>query len=58
MARTAAVLRPVETVSESFPLIDKLSAYIPLFPAEVSFLCDLHRSRRQFDRHRDIICIS
>lgn len=55
MARTAAVLRPVETVSESFPLIDKLSAYVPLSPAEVSFLSNLHGSRRQFERHRDII---
>ena len=55
MARTAALLRPTESVGESFPLIDKLSAYVPLFPAEVSFLRDLHGSRRQFDRHRDII---
>ena len=55
MARTAALRRPAESVDESFPLIDKLSAYIPLSSAEVSFLRDLHRSRREFDRHRDII---
>jgi CRP-like cAMP-binding protein len=55
MARTATVLRPTEGIGESFPLIDKLSAYVPLSPAELSFLNDLHGSQRQFARHRDII---
>jgi CRP-like cAMP-binding protein len=54
MARTTAIHGPAEN-PHSFPLIDKISAYVPLSPAEISFLRDLHGSRRQFDRHRDII---
>jgi CRP-like cAMP-binding protein len=55
MARTAAAPAAIEKPGEAFPLIDKLSSYISLSPAEMSFLRDLHGSRRQFDRHRDII---
>jgi len=47
--------RSTENPYESFPLIDKLSAYLPLSQSEVSFLRDLHGSRRQIDHHRDII---
>ena len=55
MARTAAIPAASEKSGEAFPLIDKLGSYLPLSPAEVSFLRDLHGTRRQFDRHRDII---
>ena len=55
MARTAPIPGATEDLGESFPLIDKLSRYLPLSPVEVSFLRDLHGPRRQFDRHRDII---
>src|SRR5215208_8462910 len=55
MARTAATSGPAGNPGETFPLIDKISSYLPLSPAEISFLCDLHGSRRQIDRHRDII---
>src|SRR5690348_17251631 len=55
MARTAAAPRLAENPGETFPLVDKISSYIPLSSAEISFLRDLHGSRRQFDRHRDII---
>jgi CRP-like cAMP-binding protein len=55
MARTATIPAATEKSGEAFPLIDKLSLYLPLSPAEISFLRDLHGSRRQFDRHRDII---
>jgi hypothetical protein len=55
MARTAAIPARAEKPGGAFPLIDKLSRYLPLSPAEVAFLRDLHGSRRQFDRHRDII---
>jgi CRP-like cAMP-binding protein len=47
--------RPEEHADETFPLIDRLSSYLVLSAAEVSFLRDLHGSRRQFDRHRDIV---
>ena len=55
MARTAATSGPAGNPGETFPLIDKISSYLPLSPAEISFLRDLHGSRRQIDRHRDII---
>jgi CRP-like cAMP-binding protein len=55
MARIAALPRSGENPKESFPLIDKLSAYLPLSQSEAAFLRDLHGSRRQIDRHRDII---
>ena len=55
MARTAAIRTATEKPGEAFPLIDKLSSYVLLSAAEISFLRDLHASRRQFDRHRDII---
>ena len=55
MARTAATPGSTENPAETYPLIDKLSSYLPLSPAEISFLRDLHGSRRQIDRHRDII---
>jgi CRP-like cAMP-binding protein len=55
MARTATIPAATEKSGEAFPLIDKLNLYLPLSPAEISFLRDLHGSRRQFDRHRDII---
>jgi CRP-like cAMP-binding protein len=55
MARTAAIPPPAENPDDRFPLIDKLSSYLQLSPVEVSFLRDLHGSRRHFDRHRDII---
>src|ERR1700730_2556156 len=51
MARTAAVPGAMET----FSLVDRVSSYLQLSPVEVSFLRDLHGSRRQVDRHRDII---
>jgi CRP-like cAMP-binding protein len=55
MARTAVASGPAENLGETFPLIDKISSYLPLSPAEISFLRDLHGSRRQINRHRDII---
>src|SRR3954447_20171964 len=55
MARTAATSEPAGNLGETFPLIDKISSYLPLSPAEISFLRGLHGSRRQVDRHRDII---
>ena len=55
MPRLAAVPQSMENPYGSFPLIDKLSAYLPLSQGEVSFLRDLHGSRRQIYRHRDII---
>ena len=55
MARTAATPGSTEIPADKYPLLDKLSSYLPLSPAEISFLRDLHGSRRQFDRHRDII---
>src|SRR4051812_45053505 len=55
MARTAATPASTEIPADVYPLIDKLSSYLSLSPAEISFLRDLHGSRRQFDRHRDII---
>jgi CRP-like cAMP-binding protein len=55
MAPTAATSGPAGNPGETFPLIDKISSYLPLSPAEISFLCDLHGSRRQIYRHRDII---
>jgi CRP-like cAMP-binding protein len=55
MARAAVIPAGAEKSGETFPLIDKLNFYLPLSPAETSFLHDLHGSRRQFDRHRDII---
>ena len=55
MPRLAAVPHSTENPYVSFPLIDKLSAYLPLSQDEVSFLRDLHGSRRQIYRHRDII---
>jgi CRP-like cAMP-binding protein len=55
MARTAPVLGAREDPGESFPLIDKLSRYVPLSTVEVEFLRGLHGSRRPFARHRDII---
>src|SRR3954447_9497439 len=55
MARTATASGPAGNPGKTFPLIDKISSYIPLSPAEISFLRDLHGSQRQFDRHRDII---
>jgi CRP-like cAMP-binding protein len=55
VARTAVASGPAENPGETFPLIDKISSYLPLSPAETSFLRELHGSRRQIDRHRDII---
>jgi len=55
MARTAAIHGQAEATDDAFPLIDKISTYLPLAPAEISFLRDLHGPRRHFDRHRDII---
>jgi CRP-like cAMP-binding protein len=55
MARTAPIPRATENPDETYPLIDKLSRYLPLSPVEVSFLRDLHGARRHFDRRRDII---
>jgi CRP-like cAMP-binding protein len=55
VARTAVTSGPAENSGETFPLIDKISSYLPLSPAEISFLRDLHGSRRQIDRHRDIV---
>ena len=48
MARSAAIPRPAENPDDRFPLIDKLSPYLQLSPVEVSFLRELHGSRRQF----------
>ena len=55
MARTVATPGRAETPGDAFPLVDKLSSYLQLSPLEISFLRDLHGSRRQFARHRDII---
>ena len=55
MSRASTGPGPAEHLGDTFPLIDKLSRYLPLSPVEISFLRDLHGSRRQFDRHRDII---
>ena len=55
MAPAAAIPRSTKDSGETFPLINKLSVYLPLSAAEVSFLRDLHGSRRRFGRHRDII---
>jgi CRP-like cAMP-binding protein len=55
MARAAAIPISTEDAGETFPLIDKLGAYLSLSPAEVSFLRELHGSRRKINRHRDII---
>jgi CRP-like cAMP-binding protein len=55
MARAAATPEVAERPGETFPLIDKLNFYLTLAPPEILFLRDLHRSRRQFDRHRDVI---
>lgn len=55
MARATAIPRPTENPGDRFPLIDKLSPYLQLSPVEVSFLRELHGSRRQFARHRDIV---
>jgi CRP-like cAMP-binding protein len=55
MPRLAAIPQSAENPYESFPLVDKLSAYLPLSQSEVSFLRDLHGSRRQIYRRRDII---
>src|ERR1041384_7969508 len=55
MPRLAAVPQSAENPYESFPLVDKLSAYLPLSQSEISFLHDLHGSRRQIYRGRDII---
>jgi CRP-like cAMP-binding protein len=55
MPRLAVTPRSTENPHESFPLIDKLSAYLLLSQDEVSFLRNLHGSRRQIYRHRDII---
>lgn len=55
MARTVAIAGRAENPTDGFPLVDKLSSYLQLSSPEISFLRDLHGSRRQFDRHRDII---
>src|ERR1044071_8107471 len=55
MARTAPIPAVTENPGDTFPLIEKLSCYLPLSPVEVEFLRGLHGSRRQIDRHRDII---
>src|SRR5438477_6451082 len=55
MARTGPVPGTTEATGETYPLIDKLSHYLPLSPLEVSFLRDIHGPKRRFDRHRDII---
>src|SRR5438046_8150910 len=55
MARAAETPGSVEHTGEAFPLIDKLGFYLPLSSIEVAFLRDLHRAKRRFDRHRDII---
>jgi CRP-like cAMP-binding protein len=55
MARGAGIAEAAEHTTETFPLIDKLGSYLSLSPVEVEFLCDLHRRKRRFGRHRDII---
>src|SRR4051794_35651023 len=55
MARTAATPWSTEIPADKYPLLDKLSSYLRLSSAKFSFLRDFHGSRRQIDRHRDII---
>ena len=55
MARGAGIAEAAEHTTETFPLIDKLGSYLSLSPVEVEFLRDLHRRKRRFGRHRDII---
>jgi CRP-like cAMP-binding protein len=54
MARRARIVEAAHT-TETFPLIDKLRSYLSLSPVEVEFLCGLHRRKKRFGRHRDII---
>lgn len=55
MARAAITRVPTIRTTETYPLIDKLGAYLPLSAAEVEAVRELHSSKRRFDRHRDII---
>ena len=55
MARGVGIGEAAEQPTETFPLIDKLGSYLPLSQVEVTFLRDLHGTKRRFDRHRDII---
>ena len=45
MARTAPIHAVTENPGDTFPLIDKLSCYLPLSPVEMEFLRGLHGSR-------------
>jgi CRP-like cAMP-binding protein len=40
---------------DSFPLIDRLAAFVPLTEAEHAFLRELHANRRAIARHREVI---
>jgi CRP-like cAMP-binding protein len=55
MVRGAAIAEAAEHTTETFPLIDKLTSYLSVSPAEVEFLRDLHGRKRRFERNRDII---
>lgn len=55
MARAAITRVSATGTTETYPLIDKLGAYCTLSAAEIGAVRELHGSRRQFDRHRDII---
>jgi len=55
VARAATTRVPTTRTTETYPLIDKLGAYLPLSAAEIEAVRELHGSKRRFDRHRDII---
>jgi hypothetical protein len=47
----ASPTAPVTT----FPLVEKLGAYLVLSSAEAEFLRNLHGQRRKIKRHREIV---
>lgn len=49
------LIAPPAASVPAFPLVDKLASYLPLSPAEVEFLAELHEPRRKQSRHREVI---
>ena len=55
MKQEAVLFAPPTAPVTTFPLVEKLGAYLVLSSAEVEFLRNLHGQRRQIKRHREIV---
>ena len=55
MKQEAVLFAPPTAPVTTFPLVEKLGAYLESSSAEVEFLRNLHGQRRQIKRHREIV---